>query len=60
VFEFEGGRIGVADGWQHGPTFDKGARWEPGEVGAVVKDLLAEAPPAAPVYGAAPPQGHKP
>ena len=57
VFEVEGGRIGVADGWQHGPTFDKGARWEPGEVGAVVKDLLAEAPTPAPVYGAAPPQG---
>jgi len=60
VFEVEGGRIGVADGWQHGPTFDKAARWEPGEVGAVVKDLLAEAPPPAPVYGAAPPQGSKP
>lgn len=57
VFEVEGGRIGVADGWQHGPTFDKGARWDPAEVGAVVKDLLAEAPRPAPVYGAAPPQG---
>lgn len=57
VFEVEGGRIGVADGWQHGPTFDKGARWDPAEVGAVVKDLMAEAPPAAPVYGAAPAQG---
>ena len=57
VFEVEGGRIGVADGWQHGPTFDKGARWDPAEVGPVVKDLLAEAPPPAPVYGAAPPQG---
>lgn len=60
VFEVEGGRIGIADGWQHGPTFDKGARWDPAEVGAVVKDLMAEAPPAAPVYGAAPPQGQKP
>jgi NAD(P)-dependent dehydrogenase (short-subunit alcohol dehydrogenase family) len=52
VFEVEGGQVGVADGWQHGPTFDKGARWEPDELGAVVRDLLAEAPPPAPVYGA--------
>jgi NAD(P)-dependent dehydrogenase (short-subunit alcohol dehydrogenase family) len=52
VFEVEGGRIGLADGWQHGPVFDKGARWEPGEIGAVVADLLREAPPPAPVYGA--------
>jgi NAD(P)-dependent dehydrogenase (short-subunit alcohol dehydrogenase family) len=52
VFEVEGGKIGVADGWQHGPQFDKGARWEPDEVGAVVVDLLAEAPAPAPVYGA--------
>lgn len=57
VFEVEAGRIGIADGWQHGPTFDKGSRWEPEEIGAVVKDLFAEAPAAAPVYGAAPPQG---
>src|SRR5690606_27167159 len=29
VFEVEGGKVGVATGWQHGPTVDKGARWEP-------------------------------
>jgi len=52
VFEVEGGKLGVADGWQHGPQFDKGARWEPDEIGAVVADLLAEAPVPAPVYGA--------
>ena len=52
VFEVEGGKISVADGWQHGPEFDKGARWEPDEVGAVVRDLLREAPTSAPVYGA--------
>lgn len=55
VFEVEAGRIGVADGWQHGPTADKGARWEPAEVAPVVADLLARAPAPAPVYGAAPP-----
>jgi NAD(P)-dependent dehydrogenase (short-subunit alcohol dehydrogenase family) len=52
VFEVEAGKIGVADGWQHGPEADKGARWEPAEVGPVVTDLLAKAPPPAPVYGA--------
>ena len=52
VFEVEGGILSVADGWQHGPQVDKGARWEPAEVGAVVQELLAKAPPPAPVYGA--------
>jgi NAD(P)-dependent dehydrogenase (short-subunit alcohol dehydrogenase family) len=51
TFEVEGGKIGLATGWQHGPTVDKGARWEPAELGPVVADLLAQAPPAAPVYG---------
>lgn len=52
VFEVEGGRVGLADGWQHGPTRDKGARWEPGELTEVVDELLAKAPPPSPVYGA--------
>jgi NAD(P)-dependent dehydrogenase (short-subunit alcohol dehydrogenase family) len=52
VFEVEGGQIGVADGWQHGPTADKGARWDPAEIGPVVRKLLDTAPPPAPVYGA--------
>jgi NAD(P)-dependent dehydrogenase (short-subunit alcohol dehydrogenase family) len=52
VFEVEGGKIGVADGWQHGPTADKGARWDPAEIGPAVRDLLAAAPVPAPVYGA--------
>jgi NAD(P)-dependent dehydrogenase (short-subunit alcohol dehydrogenase family) len=51
VFEVEGGRIGVADGWQHGPTVDKGTRWDPAEIGQAVRDLLGSAPAPAPVYG---------
>ncbi len=51
VFEVEGGIISIADGWQHGPREDKGARWEPDEVGAVVTRLLADAPMPAAVYG---------
>src|SRR5918994_1640083 len=52
VFEVEGGRVSVADGWQHGPAVDNGARWDPAELGPVVDDLLAKAPAPAPVYGA--------
>jgi NAD(P)-dependent dehydrogenase (short-subunit alcohol dehydrogenase family) len=51
VFEVEGGIVSVADGWQHGPRVDKGARWDPGELGAVVRDLLDKAPAPTPVYG---------
>ena len=51
VFEVEGGKVSVADGWQHGEPVDKGARWDPAELGPVVRELLAKAPPAAPVYG---------
>jgi hypothetical protein len=52
VFEIEGGILSVADGWQHGPRIDKGARWEAPAVGAAVRELLAKAPQPAPVYGA--------
>src|SRR6478736_2145677 len=48
VFEVEGGKISVADGWQHGDPIDKGDRWEPAEVGGAVRELLAKAPAPAP------------
>jgi NAD(P)-dependent dehydrogenase (short-subunit alcohol dehydrogenase family) len=51
VFEVEGGMVSVADGWQHGPKSDKESRWEPAELGGVVRDLLAKAPAPTPVYG---------
>jgi len=51
VFELAGGEISVADGWRTGPKVDKGARWEPDEVGAAVHDLLKKAAPAQKVYG---------
>ncbi|MEV0384184.1 SDR family oxidoreductase [Nonomuraea sp. NPDC050643] len=52
VFEVEGGAISVATGWRHGPKVDRGARWDPAEVGEAVKTLLAAAPSPEPVYGA--------
>src|SRR4051794_9201287 len=51
VFEVEGGIVGVADGWQHGPRVDNGDRWSPADLGDVVRRLLDEAPAPAPVYG---------
>ena len=53
VFEVAGGKVSVAQGWMPGPEVDKGARWDPAELGPVVRDLLAKAAPPAPVYGTA-------
>jgi len=51
VFEVAGGKLSLADGWRTGPEVDKGARWEPDEVGGAVHELLAKAVPAQKVYG---------
>src|SRR6516225_6541899 len=51
VFEVEGGKIRIAEGWAHGPQIDKGAKWDPAELGPVVNDLLAKSRPPVPVYG---------
>jgi NAD(P)-dependent dehydrogenase (short-subunit alcohol dehydrogenase family) len=51
VFEVEGGLIRVAEGWAHGPQVDKGAKWDPAELGPVITDLLAKARIPVPVYG---------
>jgi len=52
VFELAGGHISVAQGWLPGPQADKGARWEPSELGDVVRKLLVVAAEPQPVYGA--------
>jgi NAD(P)-dependent dehydrogenase (short-subunit alcohol dehydrogenase family) len=52
MFEIEGDQVGVADGWQHGPTARKGGvRWEADELGDAVRELIADAPEPASVYG---------
>ncbi|RSN22843.1 short-chain dehydrogenase [Streptomyces sp. WAC 05977] len=51
VFEVDGGRVSIAQGWRHGTVRDKGSRWTPAELGPVVAELLAEAPVPEPVYG---------
>ncbi|MFI9505949.1 SDR family oxidoreductase [Nocardia sp. NPDC052566] len=52
MFEVEGGKVALADGWRHGAPVDRGARWEPAELGPIVADLIAEATPPEAVYGA--------
>ena len=52
VFEAEGGIIRVAEGWARGAEANKGARWDPAELGPVVTDLLAKSRTPMPVYGA--------
>jgi NAD(P)-dependent dehydrogenase (short-subunit alcohol dehydrogenase family) len=52
VFEVEGGKVALAQAWRHGPAVDKGERWDPAELGPVVKELLEQAPEPEPVYGA--------
>jgi len=51
VFESEGGRICICDGWRTTEGVDKGARWEPAEVGEAIKQLLAKEVPAQQVWG---------
>ena len=51
LFEAHGGRIGISEGWNRGPSVERDARWEPDEVGPAVHDLLAKAVPAQKVYG---------
>ncbi|MFC5721507.1 SDR family oxidoreductase [Streptomyces gamaensis] len=51
VFEAEGGRITVMEGWQPGPTATKNSRWTPSEAGGAVRELLTRTPAPRPVYG---------
>ncbi|MFT3791217.1 MAG: SDR family oxidoreductase [Rudaea sp.] len=51
VFEVEGGKLALAEGWHRGPLRDKGARWGAEELTAVVDALIAEARPAQKVWG---------
>ncbi|MEU9985767.1 SDR family oxidoreductase [Streptomyces sp. NPDC048045] len=52
VFEAEGGRITVMEGWRPGPSTDRGARWTPAGAGDAALKLLAAAETPGAVYGA--------
>lgn len=52
VFEVEGGKISIADGWRTTKGVDKGAKWKPEEITSAMQELLAKEAPAQKVYGA--------
>jgi NAD(P)-dependent dehydrogenase (short-subunit alcohol dehydrogenase family) len=51
VFEVEGGKLSIAGGWKTGTIRNKGARWQPAELGEVIHELIATEPKAQKVYG---------
>lgn len=53
VFELEGGKIMIEDGWREGPVVDKGQRWDPADVGAAVDALIASRATPRKVWGTA-------
>ena len=51
VFEAEGGKISIADGWRTTEGVDKGDKWHPSEIGDAVAELIEKETPAQSVYG---------
>ena len=51
VFEVEGGKVSIARGWKTGTVKNKGARYAPQELHAVIGELIASEPAAQKVYG---------
>ncbi len=51
VFEAEGGKISIADGWRSTAPVDKGDKWLPSEISGAIDELLAREQPAQKVYG---------
>ena len=50
MFEVEGGKLSIADGWRRGPQLDRQGRWAVGEMDDAVAQLMTQAVPAAKVY----------
>ncbi len=51
VFEAEGGRICICDGWRTTEGVDRGAAWAPADIGTAMEQLLATETPAQKVWG---------
>jgi NAD(P)-dependent dehydrogenase (short-subunit alcohol dehydrogenase family) len=49
VFEVAGGRLCLSEGWTRGPEVEHDGRWDPAELGTVVRGLLEKARPAEPM-----------
>ena len=53
IFELEGGKIMLEDGWREGPVVDSGQQWDPADVGEAVASLLQQRVPPRKVWGTA-------
>ena len=51
VFEAEGGRICICDGWRTTEGVDRGAEWAPADIGEAMNVLLEQEVPAQKVWG---------
>lgn len=51
VFEVEGGKVSIAEGWRSGKPRDKQARWQPAELSEVIAQLAVQALKPQKVYG---------
>lgn len=51
VFEAEGGKISIADGWRTTQGVEKNSRWQPAKVAGAMDELLNKEVPAQKVYG---------
>ena len=51
VFESEGGRICICDGWRTTDGVDRNAEWAPAEIGEAMKELLEKEVTAQKVWG---------
>ena len=51
VFEVEGGRIAIGDGWRSTTGVDRKAQWAPAEITGAMEQLLAAEVPAQKVFG---------
>ena len=49
VFEVAGGRLCLSEGWTRGPEVERNARWDPAELGPIVRSLLEKARAAEPI-----------
>jgi NAD(P)-dependent dehydrogenase (short-subunit alcohol dehydrogenase family) len=56
VFSVYGGNIAVNEGWVAGPSVQREAKWEAGEIAEVLPDLVRQAAPNADTTGARKPQ----
>ncbi|MDG1121410.1 MAG: SDR family oxidoreductase [Glaciecola sp.] len=51
IFESQGGRVSLCDGWRTGPTFDKGAKLEVNEIADIIARLNTKAIAPQKVWG---------